>query len=121
MWRFVYTLLFTLALTGVVGPSSAFAAPERPDAGVEAMAAMPDCAEMTATKPADHPSCPSDESGLECIGRAGCTAMAGLLPPDVDVWLRSPSPPRARRAFNSDDTLMGERLVPIGVPPKAQA
>ena len=121
MWRLVYTLLFALALTGAVGPSSSFAAPERPDAGVEAMAAMPDCAEMTATPPADHPSCPSDESGPGCMGRVGCTAMAGLLPPDFSVRVRSPAPPRARRAFNSDDTLMGERLAPIGHPPKAQA
>lgn len=121
MWRIVRTLLFALALAGAVGQASAFAAPDRPAAAADAMAAMPDCSEMTMQAGADDPSAPCDEAGPGCMGRAACAAIAVPLPSGVGFTVRPPAPHRRQVALNRDDTRAGEQPAPLGNPPKAPA
>lgn len=119
MWRIVCTLLFALALAGIVGQASAFAAPERPDAGV-AMAAMPDCAEMMMQAGADDPATPCTEPGPDCMGLAASAVITVPLLSDAG-FTAPPAPRRQQVAFARDDTRSGERPAPFGNPPKRQA
>lgn len=121
MWRIVRILLFALALAGSIGQASAFAAPERPGAAPNAMAAMTDCAEMMMQAGAEDPAAPCDDAGPDCMGRVVCAAVAVPLPSGEGFTVRPPTPRRQQVAFGRDDTRAGERPAPLGNPPKARA
>jgi len=121
MWRIVRTLLFALALAGSIGQASAFAAPEQPGAAADAMAAMPDCAEMMMQAGAEGPASPCDDAGPDCMGRTACFAVAVPLPSGAGFTVRPPTPHRQQVALGCDDTRAGERPAPLGNPPKTQA
>lgn len=121
MWRIVCTLLFALALAGSVGQASAFGAPGRQDATVNAMAAMSDCPEMMVRASADGPAAPCHDSGPDCMGFAACAAVAVPLPSDAGYAAVSSAPRRPQVGLNRDDTRAGEQPAPLGNPPKAQA
>jgi hypothetical protein len=121
MWRLVRTLLFALALAGSIGQAPAFAASERPGAAVDAMAAMPDCAEMMTPTGAEGPAAPCDDAGPDCMGRTACFAVAVPLPSGAGFTVRPPAPHRQQVELGRDDTRAGERPAPLGNPPKTQA
>ncbi len=120
MWRIVRTLLFALALAGSIGQASAFAAPQRPGVTADAMAGMPDCADMMMQAGAES-SAPCDDSGPHCMGLAACAAVAVPLPSDAGVTARPSAPHRQQVALSADDTRAGERPTPLGDPPKTPA
>ncbi len=120
MWRIVRTLLFALALAGSIGQASAFAAPQRPGVTADAMAGMPDCAEMMIQAGAQGPA-PCDDSGPRCLGLAACAAVAVPLSSDAGVTARPSAPHRQQVALSADDTRAGERPTPLGDPPKTPA
>lgn len=121
MWRIVRTLLFALALAGSIGQASAFAASERPGAAADAMAAMPDCAEMMMQAGAEGPAAPCDDAGPDCMGRTACFAVAVPLPSGAGFTVRSAAPHRQQVALGRDDTRAGELPAPLGNPPKTRA
>ncbi|MBB3873098.1 hypothetical protein [Brevundimonas mediterranea] len=121
MWRIVRTLLFAFALAGSIGQASAFAAPQRPGADADAMAAMPDCAEMMMQAGAEGPGAPCDDVGPDCMGLAACAAVAVPLPSGAGVTARPSAPHRQQVALSADDTRAGERPTPLGDPPKTRA
>lgn len=121
MWRLVRILLFALALAGSIGQASAFAAPERPDATADAMAAMPDCTEMMMLAGAEDPAAPCDDAGPDCMGRVACAAVAVPLPSGEGLMVRPPAPHRQQVALGRDDTRAGEWPAPLGNPPKSPA
>lgn len=122
MWRKLCTLLFVLALAGVIGEAPSFAAAaEPPEPATHVMDAPAGCHEQLTPDEADDPAAPCGDASSDCMARAGCTSVAVTLPSGAEGAMRAPSPGPRRLALTRDDTRAGQSPTPLGNPPKLLA